>query len=375
MSPTPPVAQQPKASGSGSRAKAKPKAAVQVVVISDGEQDEILEPKTKGPSKKKATPRKTVAAAPAAQVAPPPANKEPIAAKKEPAEKKKKEKGVLSCPLFLLASRGPVFIHLAPASLTRLLLSVAAPKKKTEAVVPPSTSNTPIPDPVVPPPAPAKIKKTAAKTRPFEWEDRCKEWFAGFAEEDNPTQMDGEGIERLFEEMEVSMEGVSGCSLVEFSSFLGRSQILSSVSPRRHLSSWLSNSTRSLELLARISSPISSLPSATKSASSSFCFSPRLLTPPTFLSSSPSGSTRPPLSRPTFSQPKTPSLPNKINLADSTVSCSTLSRRKGKKVWAQKSRPLCGRSCWFPSLASLPSSSNLSRCVLIFSSALSVRWF
>lgn len=43
------------------------------------------------------------------------------------------------------------------------------------------------------------------------WEEGLKEWFARFEDEDDHSKMGGDGIEKLFEEMDVSMEGVSCC--------------------------------------------------------------------------------------------------------------------------------------------------------------------
>ncbi|GAA5970147.1 hypothetical protein JCM11641_000286 [Rhodosporidiobolus odoratus] len=54
--------------------------------------------------------------------------------------------------------------------------------------------------------APAKKSpKKPAKKVPFE--QAFPAWFASFAEEDNPSKMGGEGIEKLFEDMDLSMEG------------------------------------------------------------------------------------------------------------------------------------------------------------------------
>ncbi|GAA5866028.1 hypothetical protein JCM8547_002919 [Rhodosporidiobolus lusitaniae] len=56
-------------------------------------------------------------------------------------------------------------------------------------------------------PVKAKVeKKKSAKKVPFE--EAFPAWFAQFAEEEDAETMGGEGIEKLFEEMDVSMEGV-----------------------------------------------------------------------------------------------------------------------------------------------------------------------
>lgn len=35
------------------------------------------------------------------------------------------------------------------------------------------------------------------------------EWFSEYADSDDPDKMDGEGIERLFQDMNLTMEGVA----------------------------------------------------------------------------------------------------------------------------------------------------------------------
>ncbi|BGP14004.1 hypothetical protein JCM10213_005589 [Rhodosporidiobolus nylandii] len=54
-------------------------------------------------------------------------------------------------------------------------------------------------------PKKSPVKKQAKKV-PFE--QAFPAWFAEFAEDDDPSKMGGEGIEKLFEEMRISMEGV-----------------------------------------------------------------------------------------------------------------------------------------------------------------------
>ncbi|GAA5863911.1 hypothetical protein JCM1840_005819 [Sporobolomyces johnsonii] len=58
-------------------------------------------------------------------------------------------------------------------------------------------------------PTNTKAKAKAKPVKPAKtFEEALREWFAPFAEEGEPGKMGGDGIERLFEEMEISMEGV-----------------------------------------------------------------------------------------------------------------------------------------------------------------------
>ncbi|GAA6026909.1 hypothetical protein JCM8097_005954 [Rhodosporidiobolus ruineniae] len=59
--------------------------------------------------------------------------------------------------------------------------------------------------------APVKKKPAAKKkatSKPLTWDQAFPLWWASFAEDEDAETMGGEGIERLFEEMELSMEGV-----------------------------------------------------------------------------------------------------------------------------------------------------------------------
>ncbi|GAA5919345.1 hypothetical protein JCM1841_004352 [Sporobolomyces salmonicolor] len=60
-------------------------------------------------------------------------------------------------------------------------------------------------------PAPGKTKakaKPAKPTKSVPFEEALREWFTPFAEEGEPGKMGADGIERLFEEMQISMDGV-----------------------------------------------------------------------------------------------------------------------------------------------------------------------
>lgn len=57
-------------------------------------------------------------------------------------------------------------------------------------------------------PLPAAPPSSLEKKQ-VQWQQTVSEWFSQFAEEDDPNKMGGEGIEKLFEQMNVSMEGVS----------------------------------------------------------------------------------------------------------------------------------------------------------------------
>ncbi|ORY55313.1 Cullin binding-domain-containing protein [Leucosporidium creatinivorum] len=67
----------------------------------------------------------------------------------------------------------------------------------------------PLADPIPEaPPAATKAKASPKKVKPVSWEEGLKEWFSNFEDEDDQGKMGGDGIEKLFEEMDVSMEGV-----------------------------------------------------------------------------------------------------------------------------------------------------------------------
>ncbi|CEQ39888.1 SPOSA6832_01446 [Sporobolomyces salmonicolor] len=60
-------------------------------------------------------------------------------------------------------------------------------------------------------PAPGKTKAKAKPVKPTKsvpFEEALREWFTPFAEEGEPGKMGADGIERLFEEMQISMDGV-----------------------------------------------------------------------------------------------------------------------------------------------------------------------
>lgn len=107
-----------------------------------------------------------------------------------------------------------------------------------------------------------KIAKAVSLKKPVSWEQGLKDWFAEYEEADEPGKMGGEGIETLFEEMGVSMEGVRDFPLrgvlLEADAAIALRRSSPSSSPGR--------SNRSPEPLARTSSPTSSLHSASPSA-------------------------------------------------------------------------------------------------------------
>ncbi|GAA6001043.1 hypothetical protein JCM10207_007386 [Rhodosporidiobolus poonsookiae] len=92
-----------------------------------------------------------------------------------------------------------------PATTKKSKAAIAAQTPLSDADDSPST-----PRDLAPAAAASKPKPKAAakKSKPAPFEQAFPEWWACFAEEDEPDKMGGEGIERLFEEMGVSMEGV-----------------------------------------------------------------------------------------------------------------------------------------------------------------------
>lgn len=83
----------------------------------------------------------------------------------------------------------------------------AAPKPRTTKAKVAAPLADPIPE--APPATKAKASPKKEKAKPVSWEEGLKEWFAKFEDEDDKSKMGGDGIEKLFEEMDVSMEGVS----------------------------------------------------------------------------------------------------------------------------------------------------------------------
>ncbi|GAA5890381.1 hypothetical protein JCM6882_008814 [Rhodosporidiobolus microsporus] len=147
-----------KASTSGSSSKAKGKKKVEeIVLVSSDVDDEASEDSDVVIEK----PKKKKAAAPSPK-------------KKTPAKKSKAA----------TAAYAPVD-EKETSTPTESLASTSSKKKSTVAAV---------------------EKKKPAKKIPFE--QAFPAWFADFAEEDDPKTMGGEGIEKLFEEMDLSMEGI-----------------------------------------------------------------------------------------------------------------------------------------------------------------------
>ncbi|GAA6044633.1 hypothetical protein NBRC10513_004511 [Rhodotorula toruloides] len=105
----------------------------------------------------------------------------------------------------------------------------AAPVKKTKAKTPAASTSTIDKDKekAVAKNQSSKVIK-ASKAKPLPFEEAFPAWFSQFAEEGEPDKMGGEGIEKLFEDMELSMEGAHpfilayrvGAALGTFGSFL-----------------------------------------------------------------------------------------------------------------------------------------------------------
>jgi hypothetical protein len=64
-----------------------------------------------------------------------------------------------------------------------------------------------------------KVDLASKPVNKLPFEQAFPAWFAQFAEEDDARKMGGEGIEKLFEEMDVGMDGVS-CFLLSLFDFL-----------------------------------------------------------------------------------------------------------------------------------------------------------
>lgn len=109
-----------------------------------------------------------------------------------------------------VAEKGTLVLPVCPADADVLCV---APKKLSKAALaaqtpmPASTSTTPVPEPKAP--AKKATPKKVAPKKPLTYEEKLKQWFVEFQEEEEPGKMGGDGIESLFEGMGVSMESVS----------------------------------------------------------------------------------------------------------------------------------------------------------------------
>lgn len=111
--------------------------------------------------------------------------------------------------VFDLGSLSHLFLFYSFSSLSSTLLCYfpAKPKATPNPPAPASTSTTPLPEiikPRLPPP-----KKVTTPKKVLTWEESTKEWFSQFEDETEKGVMTGEGVEKLFEDMGVEMEGVS----------------------------------------------------------------------------------------------------------------------------------------------------------------------
>lgn len=82
----------------------------------------------------------------------------------------------------------------------------AADEQDVEADAGPAPLEEPLP---TAPPAGRSKPKAKKQALVLDYSKACKEWFAEYADEDEPDKMGGDGIEKLFADMDVSMEGVS----------------------------------------------------------------------------------------------------------------------------------------------------------------------
>jgi hypothetical protein len=119
----------------------------------------------------------------------------------------------------------------------------------------------------VPKKQPSKASK-ASKVKPLPLEEAFPAWFSQFAEEGEPDKIGGEGIEKLFDDMELSMEGVSRYLTLRWRVWPLTSD---SLSARPTLSSSRTGSEPPLEPLVRSRAQIFSVLSSPSSASSSPC--------------------------------------------------------------------------------------------------------
>ncbi|BGP22933.1 hypothetical protein JCM10295v2_001824 [Rhodotorula toruloides] len=125
--------------------------------------------------------------------------------KKDKGKTKQKKEEVITISSDLSGEESDVVIEMPKKE------GKAAPVKKNKSKVPAASTSTADKekDKAAMKKQSSKVSKVskASKARSLPFEDAFPAWFSQFAEEGEPDKMGGEGIEKLFEDMELSMEG------------------------------------------------------------------------------------------------------------------------------------------------------------------------
>ncbi|KAL8278018.1 hypothetical protein RQP46_009650 [Phenoliferia psychrophenolica] len=188
----------PPAPAPAKKAAAPRKKKQEVVELTSSDADDMIVEEPRPKVKKAPAPKKAAAATAPAAVKPAPAVKPPPAAKKDkvkPVVEKKK-------PAVKSASKAAAPVSVASTSASASGSNSIDQGYGSGGQGLPSTSTTPLPE--VPKPVKSKPK---SPRKPVSWEQGLKDWFAEYADPDDPNKIAGDGIERMFEEMDVSMDG------------------------------------------------------------------------------------------------------------------------------------------------------------------------